>query len=735
MEAVFLKVINMSVTAGYVILAVLLLRLLLHRAPKKYSYLLWSVVGFRLLCPVSLTGAFSLFSLGPFDMRAAQSSGTAALEYVPSDLGLMAQPQISVGLPTANSLISSALPVAAPAASVNPMQVWIAVGTGLWLLGLTVLLLNGVVSYLRLGRRLNNAVLFRGNIWLSDQVGSPFILGFLRPRVYIPFGLDEATLEQVLAHEHCHLQRRDHLVKPLAFLLLAVHWFNPLVWLAFALVGRDMEMSCDERVLSRLEQGKKTYSATLLSFAVRQPFPAPGPLAFGETGVKSRIKNALRFRQPAKWLTVGAALVCIVALAACALNPEAEQGAEPLGPLPTAGEAIVASGAYASAACIYMVPLSSFYPFDGDSGYRYLIDVEKETFSIVQRATGNAETFTNVTWNYTAFTQDDWQSWFSLTDYLPAPDISGYDQTAYFDLSTKYRVLDMDGKLWLMQMGQDQQGGDYAWNVYSLIPESPAQTALALLLEFTNSADIYAYDHTGQDWGAPTEDFAGVVSRFEWQVDAIGIGGPANDPEYGLVLTNPDGRQLFFWNDADQVLISAGSESESILLSCGENIVDQLMPWALAAAQDPQWQWEEWMGNRREEPGLVDAPPQVLAVAEEYVAGQYARYAEEFPAAQLTGWRIENLTWNAAYALDGRELAIYQLNYEFHAAAPQHVTLAGGMYLNWDGWFMEGYPYCYYMIFDGESGEYLLTLMANDTAPGEDTFNNDLRGVRPELFQ
>ena len=880
MEAIFLKILNMSITGAYVILAVLLLRWLLRPAPKKYSYWLWLAVGFRLCCPASFSSGFSLFSLGPFDMRAAQSQGAAALEYVPPDIGYMTQPQVSVGLPAANAAISSALPAATPLASVNPLQLWISAGSWLWLAGVTVLLLYGVISYLRLRRRMDNAILLRDNIWQSDCLSSPFILGLCRPRIYIPFGLDAATWDYVLTHEKYHLQRRDHLIKPLAFLILAVHWFNPLAWLAFLLLGRDMEMSCDEGVLSRMDNGKKAYSTALLSFAANRRFPAPGPLAFGESGVKGRIKNVLRFKQPSKGLTLAAALLCLLGLAACALNPKTE-AEEPSHTPAVIGE-VTEGRVFVSSACLYMNPLSSFAGIDGDSGCRYI--VEGENFDIVRRASGETEHFTGVTWDYTAFTQKEWQSWFGAIT-LPRPDISGYGKTIYFDLSDQYRVLNMDGELWLMQRKHSPELGDYVWSVFSLIPETPAQGALALLLEFVVSADVYAYDYTGTDWGAPTEDFASVVSRYEWLVSDSGLDWAANDPDYGLVLTNPDGRRLSCWSDMEGVVISNGIENDNLLLSCGENILEQLMPWALARQQelldavvpvdlndmpgfiaglphfnwgqysraiaaqgqgyhapiadlaealyayvrdneldqgqvscllqgtagldgaysegysgllyllmerDPYtlvwcydrlsgsrqeavwpfiryayrpaddsvaeeatvlawmdgiresiaagetglWQWQEIYGNHRQQAGVIDAPPEVLAAAETYVAEQYAYYQGAFPSWRLTQWRVESLVPYIAYELDGRKLDVYQLNYEFHSLAPQNIVLAGGRYLNQDGWCAgSGYPYCDYMLFDGESGEYLLTLMANDTYPGEETFNNDLRRSQPQLFE
>lgn len=320
MEAVFLQVLNMSLTASYVILAVLLVRLLLRRAPKKYSYALWSVVAFRLCCPVSFRAAFSLLGL----LRLERAAAEPAMAYIPQNIGMMARPEITVGIPAADAALSASLPAAEPMTSANPMQIWIFAGTILWCAGMAAMLLYAVISYARLHHWLKTAVWMERNVWQSERVCSPFILGVFRPRIYIPFGLSDETKSYVLAHERFHLRRLDHIVRPFAFLLLTVHWFNPLCHLAFARMTRDMEMRCDEQVLSGGEDRSRPYSLSLLAFASNRRLPSPGPLAFGESGVKARIRNILNWKQPKRWVTVLAAILCIAVLAACAANPVAE---------------------------------------------------------------------------------------------------------------------------------------------------------------------------------------------------------------------------------------------------------------------------------------------------------------------------------------------------------------------------------------------------------------------------
>lgn len=454
METAFLKVLNLSITAGYVIAAVVIIRWFLRKSPKKYSLILWSVVGFRLLSPVSIQSFFSLFNLKPFDMSVAQRAGGAALQYVPGNLGQMAQPAVTVGIPYANKLINEALSPAIPAASANPLQVWITVGTTLWALGAAAILAYSLISYYKLSQHMADAVLWQGNVYQSVRVRSPFILGFIRPKIYIPFGLDEDTRCHVLAHEGCHLKRRDHLTKLFAFLLLAVHWFNPLCWLAFALMSRDMEMSCDEKVLAQAGNIRKQYSASLLSFAANRRLPLPSPLAFGETGVKGRIQNVLKWKKPKAWITVGATGLAFLVLAACAVNPPASNEIQPR--------------VYVSTECVFMNPLSSYMSF-GDSGFEYRVG--ENSFSIVKK---NSEepVFEKqpLSWDWQALTDEQFTEW--LCGWTSAVNyISPYENKLFLDLSEDWILLNMDGELWVMGMKTNPQMGRYNWDIYRLAPK------------------------------------------------------------------------------------------------------------------------------------------------------------------------------------------------------------------------------------------------------------------------
>ncbi len=322
MEKLFYTVLKMSVTGSWVILAVLLLRLLLRKAPKKYSYALWIAAAFRLLCPVSFQSALSLFNLrlGTTASPVVDLPAVTAAEYN------FVRPQITTGVPAMNAVVSGSFTAPEPTVvnSANPEQIFLFIGMVLWCAGVAAMAIYAVASWLRLRMRMRDAVILKDGVWQTDKVASPFLLGLFRPRIYVPYGLQEQEMEHILAHERMHLRRLDHVVKPLAFLILTIHWFNPLVWLAFFLMCRDMELSCDEAVLRRRGDIRREYSQTLLNVAAARRFPSPSPLAFGEGDVKCRIRSALKWKKPRVWVTIVALLLCAAAVVACTADPREE---------------------------------------------------------------------------------------------------------------------------------------------------------------------------------------------------------------------------------------------------------------------------------------------------------------------------------------------------------------------------------------------------------------------------
>ena len=313
MADVFIRTLNMGIAASWLILAVVVLRILLKRAPKRFRLLLWAVVGLRLVLPVSIESALSL-------VPSAQT--------LPEGVMYAAAPELNTGIAALNDAINPAFTAAfapEPAASANPLQVLLPVASVIWLAGAAAMLLWALVSWLRLRRRVADAVLLEGNVFESERVASPFVLGLIRPRIYLPFGLDEGAREQVLTHERAHIARGDHVIKPLGWLILAVYWYNPLVWLAYALFCRDIELACDERVIRRLPvSGRADYSQALLDLSRPHHGVGACPLAFGESAVKCRVKSVLTYKRPAFWLIMLAAVLCIGAAVCFLTDPKAE---------------------------------------------------------------------------------------------------------------------------------------------------------------------------------------------------------------------------------------------------------------------------------------------------------------------------------------------------------------------------------------------------------------------------
>ncbi len=312
MDKVFITILNMSLTGAFVIAAICLARLPLKKAPKIISYCLWAVAGFRLVFPFSIE---SVLSLIPFNART-----------IPADIATQTVPRINSGIPALNSTVSRILPAAAPGANANPLQIWTTVGAIVWLAGAAVMLLYGAASFIVLKRRMKSAVCVEANVYETENIKSPFVLGFFKPKIYLPADLSER--EYVLLHERTHIRRRDHIVKLAAYFVLCMHWFNPLAWLAFLLMGADMEMSCDERVLKEAG-GKADYSRSLLSLATERRSIAGSPLAFGEGGIKERVKNVLKFKKHSRIIVILAVALAAALSLGFAVN-RAVRDREPL---------------------------------------------------------------------------------------------------------------------------------------------------------------------------------------------------------------------------------------------------------------------------------------------------------------------------------------------------------------------------------------------------------------------
>ena len=309
MAAVFLKLLNLSISASWLVLVVLVLRFVWKRSPKWMNVLLWGIVALRLVLPFSIESALSL-------IPSAETVSPAVVQFDPA-------PTITSGVSVIDNAVDPSLSEhfsAVPTASVNPLYVWTEIAGWVWLIGLGAMLLYALVSYLRLRRRVSVSLPVQDHIYLCDAISSPFILGVVKPHIYLPSGLDEVQRQNVLAHEQAHLARRDHWWKPLGFALLAVYWFDPVLWLAYTLLCRDIELACDERVIRTMDESAvKTYSTVLLACSMPRKAVITCPLAFGEVGVKERVRNALHYKKPAFWVVAASVAVCVV-VAVCFLT-------------------------------------------------------------------------------------------------------------------------------------------------------------------------------------------------------------------------------------------------------------------------------------------------------------------------------------------------------------------------------------------------------------------------------
>ena len=311
MNELFLKIINMSISASWLVLAVLILRFVLKKAPKWINVLLWGIVAIRLICPFSFESTLSLIP---------------SAETIPLNIGMDTTPTINSGISAINNAVNpiisqSNTPMAG--ASVNLLQITIGIYEYIWIFGMIALALYTAISYWRLRRKVDTAVRYKDNIFQSENVSFPFVLGIIKPRIYLPFKMNGQYLEYVVAHEQAHICRKDHWWKPLGFLLLMIHWFNPLMWLAYVLLCRDIELACDEKVIKELgNEQRGDYTQALVACSVNRRMIAACPLAFGEVSVKERVKYVMNYKKPAFWVIIISVIVC-VGVAVCFLtNPK-----------------------------------------------------------------------------------------------------------------------------------------------------------------------------------------------------------------------------------------------------------------------------------------------------------------------------------------------------------------------------------------------------------------------------
>ncbi|MBR3988450.1 MAG: hypothetical protein IKK10_04005 [Clostridia bacterium] len=309
MSIAFIRFLNLSITATLVAVAVLLLRLCMRKAPKWISVSLWAFVGARLVFPFAMESRFSIIpSLGAFEINQVNQAESF---------------KVYTGMSVISSAVSDHITSTASRGMIIDV---IDVLSIIWIAGVIAFILYGIISYMAVYLKVRTAIPLRDNIYQSENVRSPFVLGFIKPRIIVPFNLDEQTLQNVIMHENAHLKRKDHIVKPFAYLLLCFHWFNPVLWLSYILLCRDIEVACDEKVINKLTfDERKSYAMALLNCKIKNTTVAVCPVAFGEISVKSRIKNTLSYKKPAMWVIVTAVAVSLIASGCLLTNPKAEE--------------------------------------------------------------------------------------------------------------------------------------------------------------------------------------------------------------------------------------------------------------------------------------------------------------------------------------------------------------------------------------------------------------------------
>ena len=314
MSDLFLKIVNMSISASWLVVAVLILRLVLKKAPKWVNVLLWGIVAVRLICPFSFESALSLIP---------------SAETFPEKIISGPSFDVQTGITPIDNRINDYLGdryfegVTVPTNNGNNVMTILTI---VWIIGILLLATYTIISYQRLNRKVDTAVRYKDNIFQSENVSSPFVLGIINPRIYLPFSMNEQDMEHVVAHEQAHIRRKDHWWKPLGFLLLTIHWFNPLMWLAYVLLCRDIELACDEKVIKGLgNEQRADYTQALVACSVNRRMIAACPLAFGEVGVKERVKSVMNYKKPAFWVIILAVIACVIVAVCFLTNPKQDR--------------------------------------------------------------------------------------------------------------------------------------------------------------------------------------------------------------------------------------------------------------------------------------------------------------------------------------------------------------------------------------------------------------------------
>lgn len=440
MTDIFRTVLNMSITGSYIAVVIIILRLFMKKLPKKYSYFLWAILGIRLLCPFSFSSALSIFNV-LIPEKPEISSGQ--MEYIPRDIEYSYEPQVTVSVPQVNDTVNTYLPAAEPNNSVNPMQIVLGVCAWVWLIGVMAMLIYTVCSYIKVKKIVADSRSIGDNIFICRNIESPFVYGIIRPRIYVPEGISENDMRYIAAHENTHIKRCDHIIKLIAVPALSIHWFNPLVWVSYRLMVKDMELSCDEKAVQSFDGDvRKDYANALLNMSVRQN-KLYGMLAFGESNIKSRIKRVLSLKKPRVIAAVGAVILLVIAAVCLLTNAQSRPDID--------------DGRYISGRNIAISALNSTFGYY--SGYFY--DFEGDTLTITPREGMGGSEYKLSAWTDLPYTAEEWDN---MTEMLLDFDMSGYDEVRYMELGSSYLLMKVDNELWIAKIR-----GEEIWSIYSLV--------------------------------------------------------------------------------------------------------------------------------------------------------------------------------------------------------------------------------------------------------------------------
>lgn len=595
MDGLFLTVLNMSFTASLLILAVLGLRVAVKKLP---LCLLWALVALRLVCPFSIESDISLI---PAQVSGGQAVSAWADDYI-GDTRIFNEESVHYDAALAAGLtpvsdgeghsyvVAAADRMSAPATVENTV---IPVMSRGWLAGMAAMLLYALISYIRLRRQVATAVLLRDNIRQSEAVSSPFVLGLLRPMIYLPFDIGEQEMGYIIAHEQAHIRRRDHWWKPLAFLLLALHWFNPLVWLAYSLLCRDLELACDQRAIRRLSREQRAeYSAALLHCSVDRRRFSACPLAFGEVGVKERVKNVLDYKKPTLWLVILAILIT-AAVGGCLFTSQPrEEEALPVAETEAGTEAEMPAGVLVNGLFVaeesLLTPGMGDYFSDPPGGRLYQLTMY--TLTVFSGYSGEELEYHMAPLPVVKeMSLEDWQQ-------EDAPDISGYSSRWEYEVGGGYRVYRMDDEVWLGHVSDNMLR-----QLYQLQPAGAAAQALVEM----------AVEKRGID--APETVITAARDHVENELAIIASGGSVEYLDWRMtylarVYTYDDvgGRRLDVYQMNYEWL---PSHMEGGVLAGGVYVADdgwisQSYPYCLYPIYDPELD-QVWgvMGENDCEPG------------------------------------------------------------------------------------------------------------------------------------